>query len=92
MKILAIKDGRSKAIFAHGVPVKGVDEGRYVVDTIVDECNRLGYSRLVLKSDNEPASCQLVSEAPRALRVEGNVFQAAEEKAIPHDPVTNGGS
>ena len=32
IKILVVRDRRSKSIFAHVVPVKGIDEKRFAVD------------------------------------------------------------
>ena len=46
---------RSKAVFAHLVPVKGADEGGFAVKAIVDDIVWFGYTKVVLKTDNEPA-------------------------------------
>ena len=90
MNILVIRDGRSKALFAHAVPQKGVDEQRYIIDRVVDECNWLGYSQITLKSDNEPAVAKVISESLKALRIQAHIEQVNEEKAVPYDPMTNG--
>ena len=55
LKILVVRDSMSKAVFAHAVPSKGVDENRYAVDMVTECCNWLGYSKLLLKADNESA-------------------------------------
>ena len=53
VNILVAKDSNSRALFAHVVPSKGVDEGRFAVDILVEDCKWLGYSKIILKSDNE---------------------------------------
>ena len=89
IKILAIRDGRSKALFAHVVPVKGIDEKGFAVDALVDDVKWLGYSKVTLKSDNEPAIVKLLSEALRELRIQGQE-QALEEHSPEYDPKANG--
>ena len=42
LKVLVAKDSRSKCVFAHAVPVKGVDGNRYVIDCVVQDCSWLG--------------------------------------------------
>ena len=69
--VLIVGDNRSKAIFAHTVPVKGADEGGFAVKAIVDDVIWLGYSKVVLKTDNGPAILKLLQESLRDLRVEG---------------------
>ena len=49
LKLLVVKDSKSRSVFAHAVPRKGVDEKRYVVDMIVEDVLWLGYSKLLLK-------------------------------------------
>ena len=55
LKVLVVCDSKSKATFAHGVPAKGLDDKGFIVRCIADDVAWLGYSRVVLKSDNEPA-------------------------------------
>ena len=49
-----------------------------------------GYSRVILKSDNEPAIMKLLQEALGALKVKG-IDQATEEHPPPYDPQANWG-
>ena len=58
-----MKDTRSKSVFAFAVPQKGIDQKRFAVDAIVESVLWLGYSRVTLKSDNEPAIMKLLQEA-----------------------------
>ena len=46
IKVLVVRDNRSKAFFAHTVPVKGADEGGFAVKAIANDVIWLGYSRL----------------------------------------------
>ena len=55
MKILVGKDSRSRAIFAHVVRRKGVDEEGYAVKRLAEDVEWLGYTRIILKSDGESA-------------------------------------
>ena len=52
---------------------------------MVEDVKWLGYSKLTLKSDNEPAIVKLLSEALRELRVNG-VSQVLEEHSPEYDP------
>ena len=85
LKILVVKDSKSKAVFAHAVPKKGVDDKRYSVDKVVEDVLYLGYSRVLLKSDNEPAIVQLLKESLGSLKVTGDIEQAGEERSTPYD-------
>jgi hypothetical protein len=71
VKVLIVRDDKSKAVFGHVVPNKGVDEDGFSVNCIVEDIKWLGYSKLILKSDNEPAILKLLSESLRELRIEG---------------------
>ena len=90
IKVIVIRDSLSKAVFAHAVPKKGVDPDRYVADCVVSSIEWLGYSKLMLKSDNEPAIMQVVRESLKILRIEGSLQQGAAEGSVPYDPQSNG--
>ena len=70
VKVLVACDAKSKAVFAHTVEAKGVSEDRYAVDCLVKDVQWLGYSRLSLKSDNEPAILKLLTETLKDLRID----------------------
>ena len=62
------------------------------MSSLVEDVRWLGYAKLILKSDNEPAIVKLLSEALRELRIEGAVsalFQM-EEHFPEYDPQANG--
>ena len=48
-KIIVAKDSRTKAMFAHAVRRKGVEQDRYAVDCLVRDLRWLGYSHVQLK-------------------------------------------
>ena len=89
VKVLVVKDCKSKCTFAHVVPSKGIDEKRYAVDIIVEDVTWLGYTKLILKSDNEPAIVKLAEEALRDLRMEP-IEQVMKEHPPPFDSQANG--
>lgn len=89
LKILAVRDTLSKAIAAYGVPRKGVDQERYSVNCVVQFVLWLGYSRIILQSDNESPSVLLLKEALKALRVEG-LQQTHGQHPVAYDPAGNG--
>ena len=89
IKVLIVRDNRSKAVFAHTVPVKGADEEGFAVKAIVDDVKWLGYTKIVLKTDNEPAILKLLQESLRDLRVEG-LDQVMAENSPEYDPQSNG--
>ena len=84
-KLLVARDGKSKAVFAWVVPTKGVDSKGFAVQSLVDAVRWLGYSRVALKSDNEPAIVKLLHEALRELRIYG-LDQCLEEHPPEYDP------
>ena len=88
VKMLVVRDSRSKAVFAHVVPQKGLNEKGYAVNALVEDVKWLGYTSLTLKSDNEPAIVKLLSEALRELRISG-VPQLLKEHPPEYDPMAN---
>ena len=69
LKVLVAKDTKSKSVFAHAVRNKGPGEDRYAVNVLVKDIKWLGYGRLGLKCDNEPAIVKLLEEVLVASRV-----------------------
>ena len=76
-------------MFAHVVPSKGIDEKGFAVDSFVQDVKWLGYSKITLKSENEPAIMKLLGESLRELRIHG-LEQTMEEHSPEHDPLSNG--
>ena len=90
VKVLVVRDSNTKSVFAHAVPRKGVSEDAYAVDMLVADVMWLGYSRVILKSDNEPSIKTLLGVALRALKV-GEIAQVMEESPPPYDSQANDG-
>ena len=90
VKVLVVRDSNTKSVFAHVVPRKGVSEDAYAVDMLVADVMWLGYSRVILKSDNEPSIKTLLGVALRALKV-SEIAQVMEESPPPYDSQANGG-
>ena len=88
LKMIIVKDSLSKSVFAHAVPQKGIDEKRFAVDSVVADVQWLGYSKLLLKSDNEPAVVKLLKETLAGLKVTG--MSVGEEHSPPFDSQANG--
>ena len=51
LKILVVRDMRSKSVFAHAVPVKGSDEDGYAVQCVVDDIAWLGFGNIYVSND-----------------------------------------
>ena len=81
--------GATGCLFAHAVPAKGVDEGGYIVEQLKNDILWLGHSKVVIRSDNEPALVKVVDKAVRALKLAG-LASASSEGSVPYDPQTNG--
>ena len=59
------------------------------VDALVRDVKWLGYSKVALKSENEPGIVKLLQEALRELRVQG-LEQTMEEHSPEYDPQGKG--
>ena len=95
LKILIVKDSRSKALFAHVVPQKGVGEDRFTVECLRRDILWLGYPRVLLKSDREPAIKKLLSDTLKGVKVDlakgaEDETQAAEKAPPAYDSQANG--
>jgi len=88
-RIIVAKCFRTRCIFAHTVPQKGVDPDRYAVQRLVRDIQWLGHSRVILRSDNDPAIVKLLSETLKDLKAEG-FWQVAESHPPIYDPASNG--
>ncbi len=91
LKIIVAKDSSSKAIFAHVVDKKGVDEQGYVVQQLTDDIRWLGHKRIGLRSDNEWAILKVLRTTLEAARFEvADIDQAFDEYPVPYDSSSNG--
>ena len=76
MPIVVAKDNRTKMIMAGVVPSKELDS--YAVETVKRMVERLGYKKVIMKSDNEPA----IPALKEAVRRESDVEIVMEEVPV----------
>ena len=63
MPMLVLKDSRTKVTLARVVPKKGRDQ--YAIERLQKDIANLGYKKMILKSDNEPAIVALKEAVKR---------------------------
>ena len=88
-KVLVAKFLATKAVFAHVVPQKGVDPERYAVDWLAKDVLWLGHSKIILRTDNEPAIQKLLTEMLKVLKA-SKLEQVGENHPPAYDPSSNG--
>jgi hypothetical protein len=75
------------------VPQKGLDENNVACDFVLGGLEWLGHTRLIMKSDNEPAVKALVSRVIELVKVECKDFdQISKEQSAAYDSQSNGGT
>ena len=69
-----------------------IHETGFAVSSLVEDVRWLGYSKLILKSDNEPAIVKLLSEALCELKIDGVASAPIlmEEHSPEYGPQANG--
>ncbi len=93
MKCIILRCHESKALLAHAVPCKGADEDDYVVNIICNDVAWMGHTRLILKSDNEPALLNLIKRAMETIKVEiKEITTLTSETAPKYESQSNGGT
>ena len=92
LKILVVKDTKSKAIFAHAVRQKGVDDEGYAVARVTEDVQWLGYTKIILKTDGERAIVRLLRESLKSIKttLADQTDQASFENPPTYDPRSNG--
>ena len=58
--ILVVRDRWTKHFFAHVLPYKGVTKGPYRSKVLLNDIKKLGYSKLIIRHDPEPALTSVV--------------------------------
>ena len=89
LKVLVVKDTKSRTIFAHAVRQKGVDEEGYAVARVVEDVKWLGYTKQILKIDGEKAIVKLLKESLKRIKTDV-ADQASFEHPPPYDSRSNG--
>ena len=69
LKILVARVSTGKGVFAHTVHAKGPGGDRYAAQRLAEDICWLGYTRVLLRSDNEPAILKLLEGSLGSLRV-----------------------
>ena len=73
----------------HMVPSKASSMDKFAAERTVEDIVYLGHTRVIFRSDHEPALLLLVGDALKGLRVQ-QLDSAAAEGSVPHDPQTAG--
>ncbi len=93
MKCVLIRCWDSKIIFAHVVPCKGADEEKFVANLICADIEWLGYTKLILKADNETSIKALVKQVAGILKEKcHNLENLQKENPPAYDSQANGGT
>ena len=80
-------------MFAHLVPQKGLDEKNIACDFVLQDLEWLGHTRVIVKSDNEPAVQALVARAIELAKIERkDCVQLSREQSAAYDSQPNGGT
>jgi hypothetical protein len=92
VKCLLVRCFATKAVFAHVVPCKGIDDDAIAVELVVKDVAWLGHVRLYLKADNERSLQALVrATLLRSKVVIEDLEQLGQEMPQPYDSPSNGG-
>ena len=91
VKIIVARELVSKATFAHVVQNKGLGEDGFAAACLVKDVEWLGFTRMMLRSDNEPAIVALLKESLKEMRIQNeDLEQIGEEHPPERDPQANG--
>ena len=91
VKCIVIRCSQFKAVFAHVVPRKGLDEDDYVADLVVEALSWLGHTSVILKADNEVSLQAVVSRViVRTTAKCQKLDQIAREEPAKYDSQSNG--
>ena len=91
IKCIILRCSKTKAVFAHVVPCKGVDEDDYVANVVIKDLEWLGHTAMILKADNERALQALVTRVIRIATAKCQTLeQVAKEHPARYDSQSNG--
>ena len=69
-KLIDGRESNKGVTFGHVIPRNGVLSGGHNVDLIVSDIQKLGYKRVIIKSDKEPAIVKQAMDVTKAIGVE----------------------
>ncbi len=87
VKCMMVRCTSTKAMYAVVVPKKGPGD-HYGTDRVVDFVKWLGHSKIILRSDNEPALTSVVKDAIKTLLI--SVESIGDEHSAVYDSQSNG--
>ena len=91
VKNIIVRCASTKLLYAHQVPVKGVDEDKHVVKLVCDDLAWMGHAKIILKCDNEPAIKRVISEALVLAKVDvADLESISEEHPEKYESQSNG--
>ncbi len=92
VKCLMIRCSISKIMLGFVVPRKGPDENDFVADAVASAVAWLGYTKIILKADGEPAIQALVKRVLELVKIDcKDLEQASKEDPAAYDSQSNGG-
>ena len=89
LPIMLIRAHGTRVTFSHAVPCKGTSASKYPERQVSSSIKRLGWSKIIFKSDNEPAILELRRAASRILRKFYGIDVIEEESPV-EDHQANG--
>ena len=91
VKCIMVRCSLTKALFAHVIPHKGNDDHNTVADLVLKDVEWLGHSRVIFKSDGEPAMRALVKRVVEFAKIEVKPLeQVGQEHSAAYDSQSNG--
>ena len=91
VKNIIVRCSSTKLLFAHQVPVKGVDEDKHVVKLVCEDLEWMGHAKIILKCDNEPAIKSVIAETLTMAKVEVADLQSiSKEHPEKYESQSNG--
>ena len=91
IKCIVIRCSKSRTIFAHVVPCKGLDEDDYLANLVVTALSWLGYTSVILKADNERALQAVITRVIACAVANCKTLeQVAREEPAKYDSQSNG--
>ena len=93
IKIMVVKDSASKYVFGVPVPQKGVDDTEWSVRKLIDIIEFLGYTRSLLKCDQEGSLKKVVDRVKAHLGLQVDCWrpdQLSVENSPAYDSKSNG--
>ncbi len=93
VKCILVRCLKTKAVFAHVIQRKGVNENDVVIDTLLADLAWLGHTRIIVKADGEPALQALVHRVMELAKVDfKDLEQMTKEDPATYDSQSNGGT